>query len=342
MQALHFCFAFGGMISPLVAEPFLADNNIVSSNETMTPDRNATKYVASSAIVSREAKGELTINNDTTRVYSGISAMKTNVHYAYLITAILTAMTSIPFLIIYMKSRGEKQKMKQSEEYRDPTNFKTVAKYLQLLILLLVSSLMFLYCGTEDTFAGFLMTFCISQLECSKSSGSFATSVHWICFGFTRLGAIYFVRFISTTKLLFIFSTLMVISFSCLLISSLLKITPLIWIFIGCSGFSMSVMFPAIFTWTNERIVKVSGRISAMFLTSAALGVMLFPLLFGYMMERFSSMWFMFLLVGQSTIWVVVYILTILLIGNLKPSSIEVNVPAEEKEMIPLETERQK
>jgi FHS family Na+ dependent glucose MFS transporter 1 len=36
MQALHFCFGFGGIISPLVTEPFLAQK------ECLDVDRNRT------------------------------------------------------------------------------------------------------------------------------------------------------------------------------------------------------------------------------------------------------------------------------------------------------------
>lgn len=348
MQALHFCFSVGGMIAPFIAEPFLAKTIIAESGSNGSASENnssdtygiltsdftdmrlndtdATLAKNGSILVDSQMQSNGT--TDKTEVYG-----ETSVHYSYLITAAVVFITVIPFSVMYYMQPTEKPKPERLKDKKQTTHFSTLSLPKKALILSILSLLIIIYCGTDDTYAGFLMTFAITQLKWSKSQGSFATSLHWICFGLARLGCIFLVRFVKTSKLIVIFATLLVISFTGLFISTIYDIKPLIWIFIGCPGISMSLIFPAMFTWTNENVVNVSGKISAMFLMSASTGVMLFPILFGYAMEQFSPIWFVYLLLGQSVTWLVLFSSTLILVNCLlkqNPENIEIHVPEEE------------
>lgn len=348
MQALHFCFSVGGMIAPFIAEPFLAKTIIAESGSNGSASENnssdtygiltsdftdmrlndtdATLAKNGSILVDSQMQSNGT--TDKTEVYG-----ETSVHYSYLITAAVVFITVIPFSVMYYMQPTEKPKPERLKDKKQTTHFSTLSLPKKALILSILSLLIIIYCGTDDTYAGFLMTFAITQLKWSKSQGSFATSLHWICFGLARLGCIFLVRFVKTSKLIVIFATLLVISFTGLFISTIYDIKPLVWIFIGCPGISMSLIFPAMFTWTNENVVNVSGKISAMFLMSASTGVMLFPILFGYAMEQFSPIWFVYLLLGQSVTWLVLFSSTLILVNCLlkqNPENIEIHVPEEE------------
>ncbi|XP_060565973.1 sodium-dependent glucose transporter 1A-like [Ruditapes philippinarum] len=343
MQAIHFCFSIGGAIAPFIAEPFLATQIESSTNDSTISVENSSleyKHTHESVHLLNSSLGLHVQENSS--VLLGVTAEEnvtgtkvhafgeTSVQYSYLITGILTLITVIPFSMMLCLRPKDVAKTEAVTEKRDPTNFKELPLPVRVVILTCLSLLIIIYCGTDDTYAGFLMTFVLTELHWTKSEGSLASSLHWACFGVARLGCIFLVRFVKTSKLMIIFGILAVLSFTGLLLSTLYGIKPLIWIFIGCPGISLSFIFPAMFTWTNENIVVVSGKMSAMFLMSASTGVMLFPLLFGYTMERFSPRWFIYLLLGQSISWILLFICTVLLTKCLLkplPKVLEIRVP---------------
>ncbi|XP_045169363.2 sodium-dependent glucose transporter 1-like [Mercenaria mercenaria] len=348
MQGLHFCFSFGGMIAPFIAEPFLA---IERNKNTLNTTDSAAYFENSSTEVPITLESIPLYMNNTMKLLDNGSVllsqkMQTNstvermqvsgetaVQYSYLITAILVLVVVIPFSVMYYIRPADVVKIERITDEKDPTNFNELSLPARIMVISILSLLMIIYCGTDDIYAGFLMTFVLTQLKWSKSEGSLATSLHWICFGLARLGCIFLVRFVKTSKLMIVFGICVVLSFTGLLLSTIYNIKPLIWIFIGCPGISMSFIFPAMFTWTNENIVTVSGKMSSMFLMSASTGVMLFPLLFGYTMERFSPIWFLYLLLGQSVVWILLFSFTVLLTKCLlkqRTKTIEIKIPEQE------------
>lgn len=309
MQALHFCFSLGGVIAPFIAQPFLAER----SSEDYEIGRTEVFGNTSRLSFCDTNCSTVNVHDDVkTTVNSVESTEGTNVQYAYAISAGLVFSTVFPFVCMYYLKRDDITKLEKSViEQGEPTNFQTRPVAVKVLLLLLISLLMCVYCGTEDTYAGYLMTFVTSYLEWSKAQGSYATSVFWICFGSFRLICIPLVRYVQTFKLMLVFSTLLALSFTGLLFATVYKTTPLVWIFIGAPGVSMSILFPAIFTWTNNCIVKVSGKIASLMMTSASVGIMAFPVLFGYTMDHISQLWFIYLLLGQS-----VLLLSLLIISS--------------------------
>ena len=265
---------------------------------------------------------------------STCSLEETNVPYAYLISGILIAMTSFPFVVSLWKGKRVDIYHKKAEMRKeDKTGFKTLSLHVKALILVLLCVLMALYCGIEDTFAGFLMTFLITQLRWTKTNGAFATSVYWICFGVSRLIGIFLVKLAETSTLIFAYSFSLVLSLTGLLVSTMFSIYILIWFFIGLVGCSLSIIFASIFTWTTENVTQVAGKLSAMLMASASFGVILFPLLFGYTMKWLSPMWFVYLLLGQSITWVILFAVTCFITNNLiglSPATVELNIHEKE------------
>ena len=349
MQALHFCFSIGGMIAPFIAEPFLATTIMQTSKNV----NSSGDHFENSSVIDNHTYESTEVFNSGLQFQENSSVLKdthmeenrkremvqvfgeTSVQYSYLITGILVFITVIPFSVMLYLRPKDVAKTDAITNQKDPTNFKELSLPARILILSFLSLLIIIYCGTDDTYAGFLMTFLLTELNWNKSEGSLASSLHWLCFGLARLGCIFLVRYVKTSKLMIIFGILVVFSFTGLLLSTIYNIKPLIWIFIGFPGIALSLLFPAMFTWTNENIVIVSGKISAMFLMSASTGVMLLPLLFGYTMERFSPRWFLYLLLGQSIIWILLFLFTILLTRCLLkqlPKQLDIQI----QEMAPL------
>ena len=319
MQLLHFCLSLGAMISPLVAQPFLAHEQCeavetdFNDNITITPVDNMSQgtgaYIHQAVYeINNTRKSKLNNCDDL--------FVETNVMYVYLLTASLLALTSAPFFADIYISEHIVNKI-DDKEYYHAKEFQSLSVYLKVVILGSLSLMLLLYCGGEMSFAGFLSTFTILHLKWSKRKGAFATSINWICFGITRFAAIFFVRCARTVTILCIFSVLLAISHTCLLISTSLNIEPLILISIGMIGASMSAIFPAVFTWTAESVAHVSGNIASLFLASCSIGVIVFPLVFGYTMDLLSPLWFLYLLIGESTLWVLLFLVTLLVLRRL-------------------------
>ena len=319
------------MISPLAAQPFLANEHCLQSqadlNKTsgnLNEDRlpNIPKNVSDMIFQGR--------NSSSSDVCSDLSS-ETNVMYVYVLTAALLALTSIPFLIDICTSKTISSQRKDLEKTTETGKFQSLSIIMKVVILLSISLLFLLYSGVEMSFAGFLSTFTISYLTWSKRTGALATSVNWICFGITRLAAIYFVKHIRTVTILCLFSILLIISHTCLLISSLVNTEALVLVSIGMVGLSMSTIFPAVFTWTSESITPVSGSISSLFYASASVGLIVFPVIFGYTMDHLSPLWFVYLSIGESILWLILFLAIVLLCRRVLTVSIVKIEPPEDE-----------
>ena len=251
---------------------------------------------------------EITPTSNCTIVYG-----ETKIHISYLISAVLILTAAIPFLVMYINVKVHK---KAHVEKADKSNMERPDKLpikLKLVLLILLSALMLMYCAVEDTYAGFLMTYLIKQLDWEKSDGSVATSVYWAAFSFGRFCGIFLIKRFKPVQLLFVYLILLCCGFVAIFITTILS-TPVIWVFIPLAGFFMSIVFPCIFTWTEESILTVTGRISSMFLISASSGLMLNPLILGYLMDNFTALSFVYLLFTESVICFLLFLSILFLV----------------------------
>jgi len=326
MQAVHFCFSLGGVIAPLIAQPFLAESRDTIIHRPVSNVADLTSSTTKPYDSSDIGCSDYNNSNVQPTQYE-----ETNVKYAYIISAVMSFTTVVPFCCMFYLKRDDRIRMNEDIiKEKEPTNFSARPFVVKVAMLLLLSLLMFVYVGTEDTYAGYLMTFVTTELCWSKASGSLATSVFWICFGVTRLLCIPLIQYVNIETLMLLFSISLVISFAGLLLATMYNTYYLIWIFFGLPGVSMSIIFAAMFTWTNDNVVKVSGKFLSLMMTSASAGIMSFPILYGYTMDHLSPIWFVYLLLTQSIVWVVVYITFVLsakcLLKKTKPTATEVSV----------------
>ena len=238
---------------------------------------------------------------------------ETRIHISYLISAIIVISAAIPFLIMYINTKLHN---KPHVESADKSNMERPDKLpfrLKMVLLVLLSSLMLTYCAVEDAYAGFLMTYCIKQLGWEKTDGSIATSLYWAAFSFGRFCGIFLIKRFKPTQLLFVYLILLCGAFVAFYITTILS-SPVIWFFIPFAGFSMSIVFPCIFTWTEESILNVTGKISSMFLISASSGLMLNPILLGYLMDNFTPLSFVYLLFSESVLCLLLFLLILFLV----------------------------
>ena len=238
---------------------------------------------------------------------------ETHIQYSFLISAVIVITAAVPFLVMYINTQCHK---KPHVVKADKSGFERPDKLpikLKLILLVLLSSLMLTYCAIEDTYAGFLMTYLIKQLQWEKSEGSVATSLYWAAFSFGRFVGIFLIHKFKPIQLLFTYFIMLICSFIAFYITSILN-TPVIWAFIPIAGFSMSIVFPCIFTWTEESILNVTGKISSMFLISASSGLMINPLILGYLIDNFSPLCFVYLLFSESVLCLLLFLTILFLV----------------------------
>ncbi|KAL3855262.1 hypothetical protein ACJMK2_014847 [Sinanodonta woodiana] len=301
IQLMHFSFAVGAILSPLFTEPFLAPK--ITVLESFNSPFNGTCNISHSSafdICALPSNSNFTNNSFqfTERQYWG----ETKVQYAYLISMILGIISAVPFLVLFLRNRAEPRTDEEQKTRISQRISVQLTRCKKVAILIILMFMFHLYSAIEDTFSSYLMTFALLHLNWTKLNGSLVTAMFWASFGFGRFLGIFVVRIVSPTKLLLFYCSLLLISLAGFLVGSLLLFDSMVWIFACLTGLSMSVIFPAIFTWTEENVIPVSGKIASLLLVAASSGSMLNPLYLGYLMENKSPLWFTYLLLGQS-IW---------------------------------------
>ncbi|XP_045167661.2 sodium-dependent glucose transporter 1-like [Mercenaria mercenaria] len=236
MQALHFAFSIGALLSPLATEPFLAGKTTVCDDLSMTFSNSSAKV--STATEETKYEGATSVSSDLKHFTSANSTQRlkcterleeTSVHYAFLISAVFMFTATLSFIYLYLKMRKEERKMIPSHD-ETKTGCKTDTRkkmpfYLKVVFLILISLLMASYNVAEDSFAGFLMTFSLDYLKWEKSTGSFATALFWFSFCAGRFFGIFIVSCCNNSTLLT--SYLFLLSFA-----YLFEVTPLLEVFL--------------------------------------------------------------------------------------------------------------
>ena len=244
---------------------------------------------------------------------------ETRVQYAFLISTVMSLSASIGCVFLYFKlsdvyvnaanakrPRDSSKETDTSGECVKPKGHH-MSRRLKAIFLCLLAILLMTYCIIEDEFGNFLMTFVITYLNWNKESGSYVNTVYWACFVIGRFAGIFLVKQFKQSRILTVFLLSIAFSLVGFWLAALYSVTLLIWIFSGAVGMSMSVIVASIFSWTSENVVKITGKISAFLCVSASTGVMFFPILAGYLMEVYTPMWLVYILIIVSIINLMLY-----------------------------------
>ncbi|XP_069110997.1 sodium-dependent glucose transporter 1B-like [Argopecten irradians] len=221
------------------------------------------------------------------------------------ITSAMGLTASIPFFIMRLK----RTKLHMAGGRKDEEKLLRILPLsTKALILFNMSLLLGMYSAIEDTFAGFLTTFCVKQMKWTKAMGSFTTSVYWASFGGGRFVGIFLVKMCDPVRIITLYSTLLVLSFVGLYCTSTGQFDGGVWVCAFLGGFALSVIFPTIFTWTEAELLPVTGKIASIFLIASSSGTMVNPIVLGYLMDSLTPMWFCYLLLGESIAMYVLFL----------------------------------
>ncbi|BFY96963.1 hypothetical protein BsWGS_00003 [Bradybaena similaris] len=331
LQFIHFVFALGGVITPLITEPFLApkvtDPELTSSTYNLSVTQqladvttvfyNVTQQLADVTTVFYNVTQQLAdvttvfYNETHNQTLDGLERPQTKVHYAFLIAGIIAIMIALPYIVLIFIDKTSKSS--SEEKYAQNLNSRKLPPPLYIFMLVVLCLFYVVYCCIEDTFASFLMTFVVSEYESvSKSKGAYITMFYWASFAAARFGSIFVSSYLTAMRLVCAYCSLMLVSYAGFTLSAVNRDISALTAFACMAGISMSAVFPAGFSWTEAELFPVTGWVSSYILIGSSLGMMINPMIVGYLMKHVSNMWFCYILLAETLLLVVIFLFLLL------------------------------
>ncbi|XP_052091038.1 sodium-dependent glucose transporter 1-like isoform X2 [Mytilus californianus] len=201
MQILHFMFAFGGIIAPLISAPFLSnDDPVESQSYNRTTWNNTNNYTFFQNTTGSQNVSHINAS-EPFYIQSNLSigtGSDSEVYKAYTISAVLTILSALSFIVLYCRSdESTCPSLKSENEGHKAEKVTGRIRVFGLIILCLIIAS---YTAMEDTYAGFLVAFTVKYFNWTKARGAFATSVFWTSFAIGRFCGIFIVNLISQLK----------------------------------------------------------------------------------------------------------------------------------------------
>lgn len=265
MQALHFSFAAGAFLAPILAKMALGG----SESEELAGAEKTNQSVLNSVPTASAASTTPAPKDHQDKDFL----------WSYIIIGTYILFISIFFFVLYSKTNSGRDKSKASAQKG------RLAKYHWPLIVLMFV-FFFFYVGAEVTYGSYVFTYAMDFVEMMESEAAALNSVFWGAFAVCRGAAIFGAAFLSPL-------TMIVISLVCSAASSsaLAFFThnqALLWVGTAVYGASMATIFPSGISWIEQYTV-IEGKSASLFVVGAALGEMCIPVAVGYLQGRFHD-----------------------------------------------------
>ncbi|KAM4633642.1 sodium-dependent glucose transporter 1 [Polymixia lowei] len=284
MQALHFSFAAGAFVSPIIAK--LLFGSEVRKNSSMEAVLPASPAAPTTPVT--QAPVALTI---ISYIHSWSGTLKSM--WAYVVIGSFVLLISLLFFILY--SCGSPSHDKAHAPSRKPL----VAKRHTALIVLLFF-FFFWYVGAEVAYGSFIFTYAKDYAQMGQHQAAGLNSLFWGTFAACRGLAIFFAACMYPGTMILL--SLVGCTLSSLLLCLFSRNNVVLWVCTGLYGASMATTFPSGISWV-EQYTAVTGRSAATFVVGAALGEMVLPALLGFLLGRFQEQpLLMYLSLGAATI----------------------------------------
>lgn len=288
MQLLHTMFCVGAIISPFVATPFLAEK-LSAAREWST---NAPIHTTMPNTWNNVTQVNQSLENETDLVETQLAYGETRIYISYLIASALCFITTVLFVIVCATQGNIYGAQRQLSHEKKQHSL--LSRQWKVIFTGMLAVNMALYLIGERGMSQYLMTFLISKHGWSKNKSANGTAVFWIAITLGRLLSVFMVRVVSLSALLLLSHAVLAAGGITLWLSQVFDIQILVWLAIGLIGIGMAPIFAASLSWLSEHITKLTGKMTSMFFLSNSLGSMAFPPLLGYLMETFSTDWFVY------------------------------------------------
>ncbi|KAM5166916.1 sodium-dependent glucose transporter 1B-like [Callospermophilus lateralis] len=263
MQSLHFGFALGAFLAPLLAK--LALGTPVSAENHTEPAFQPPATNGSSEADSAPLFG-LPDDMNLFWAYAFIGA------YIFIVSLFL-------FALFFKKSSRQERAKVSAQAYRRAEYHKT------LLCLLFV--FFFFYVGAEITYGSYIFSFATTYAGMEESEAAGLNSIFWGTFAACRGLAIFFAACLQP-GIMIVLSNIGSLASSLFLV--LFNKNPLcLWIATSVYGASMATTFPSGISWI-EQYTTISGKSAAFLVIGAALGDMAIPAIIGVVEGQYPDL----------------------------------------------------
>lgn len=304
LQVLHFFIGLGALVSPLVADPFLAEDTcVLAVNSTAENSSFNLQHLRSSLTGPGAA-----LTNVSQYPLHTQGVARTQVSYAFWIMAVLNLPVPIGVLCLMYHERllpcsGTSPRLLEQSPADDGQQAhigifqccnlaKLQGHPATFFILHLVGgAILFITDGIIGSYAGFVYTYAVSPplLMAHKNAG-YLDSIFWAAITLSRLSFIYLSYRYSAPRLI-ILSLIGVMVVHCLL---MIFFTSQVFLFIGTTvlGLCISSVFPSMLAFTED-VLEYKGCATTVLVTSASTGEMIMQLLVGSVIQYHGSYAFM-------------------------------------------------
>ncbi|KAM8954460.1 sodium-dependent glucose transporter 1 [Pelodytes ibericus] len=248
VQALHFSFALGAFVAPILANMVL---EFLPFDSIHTED-SASKSSSEHSYLPLGIKNSLLL---------------------YLVIGTYIFLVSLFLFIMYIKTRSTQSAEKGSEEtYR-------TAKYHNGLVFLLFLFFLF-YVGAEVAYGSYIFTYATTSIKMEHNKAAGLNSVFWGLFAAVRGLAICFAACLYPGTMLLLSVIGCTVASLCLVLFSTNQI--MLWFGSALYGASMATTFPSGVSWVQQ-YSTITGKSASIFVVGAALGEMAIPASVGYL-----------------------------------------------------------
>lgn len=269
MQGLHFSYALGQTIAPLVTEPFLSPDQ--SENRTMAFKTNGL-------------------------LGNGTSRQETRIVIPYSIGAASLILAGIIILCLYFKVPyvDPKRTVSRTEKEKDVNMNSTISKseadadekryFLQIIALGCL--LLCCYAGLETSTFNFMPEFAVVMaLKLTKSKAAFLTSVSSGAFAANRFASIFVASKIRVKTMLYA-SFLVVVTGNVILLTLANTSETMLWIAVVLIGAGHSSIYPCFMSFLEQRM-NVTTSVCALFVFSSVSSSIILPIVVGNYVEKY-------------------------------------------------------
>ncbi|XP_069661158.1 sodium-dependent glucose transporter 1 [Haliaeetus albicilla] len=264
MQALHFSFAVGAFVAPILAKMALGG----SESKDLLPVAEKTNQSVLRSVPAASAA-------------SAASALKHHLGadflWSYVVIGTYLLLVSFFFFILYSKGSSARDKSKASLQKC------MFAKYHYALIILLFV-FFFCYVGAEVTYGSYIFTYAKVFADMKENEAAALNSVFWGAFAACRGVAIFCAACLYPGTMILLSIIGSAASSSCLAFFA--RYPASLWVGTAVYGASMATIFPSGISWIEQYTV-VQGKSASLFVIGAALGEMCIPAVVGYLQGRF-------------------------------------------------------
>lgn len=296
LQSIHFGFALGGFIGPILAEPFLSirhDSEVSGSLHNNTQDLSTNN---------QESRQSLSILH----LYPMLGCISFVISLAYLACEIVTKNHLKNDIVLKNRSSEEPLSEKLNENL-SVAKTENVPNYTCCTWVFLCTMLLFfiLYVGVEASLNSFLPVFSVkSTLSLSLKEGTAITSLFWASFAAMRLLYIFVPKRITCVQGLCF--SLFVIGIGTIGLSVSSEYSKYhVSVFSAFVGIGCAPLFGN-FVMFLERYIEVNGKINALIIVCGSIGGSVFPAIVGQIVSN-SAMFLMYIELGLSALLVTLF-----------------------------------